>query len=84
MITDETYAQHEQEMQQLFQNAGWVAHQVPPNYERIDKITDRAIFENVVKQTTSFVFLSFNEAITGFAAAFFGSVSGDDSIDYKP
>jgi len=83
MINDENYAQHEQQMQELFYKAGWVVHDVP-NYERIDRITDRAIFENVVKETTSFVFISFSEAITGFCAVFFGSVAGDESIDYKP
>ncbi len=83
MINDENYSQHERQMQQLFHKAGWVVHETP-NYERIDRITERAILENILKQTTSFVFISFSEAITGFCGAFFGSISGDSSIDYKP
>ncbi len=82
MINDQTYQVEEAKINDLFQKAGWhVERQI--NYERIERIADRAMFENITKDTTTFVFMSFGTAIHGLVGATFGCVIGDKDINYK-
>jgi len=82
MITDQTYQAEEAKIGQLFAQAKWdVIEQV--NYERIERIADRAMIENIMKDGTTFIFLSFGQAIHGLVGATFGSITGFDNIDYK-
>ena len=82
MITDQTYQQEEAKIQQVFKRAGW-AVDLQPNHERIERIADRAMLENVMKDTTTFVFMSFGTAIHGLVGAAFGCVIGADEINYR-
>jgi hypothetical protein len=81
MITDETYFVEERKIREIFEEAGWT--ETPkPDLERIEAITERATLEAVLKDSTSFIFLSFTTVIASFLSAFFGAVhTGDD--DYK-
>ncbi|MDP0490084.1 MAG: hypothetical protein Q7Q71_03410 [Verrucomicrobiota bacterium JB023] len=68
----------------LFAEAGWnEIAQAPADERRVDEITRRAIAETVMKESTSFVFLGFTSALTGFFDALFGCVSSSNE-DYKP
>lgn len=68
----------------LFAEAGWKdIAQAPPNERRVEEITQRAISETIVKESSSFLFLGFTAALSGFFSALFGSVSSNDE-DYKP
>lgn len=82
MITDETYADEERQMRELFQQAGWDADP-PPSTARIEAITERALHEIIIKDASSFIFRSFTSVTSNFLSAYFGSVSSDDH-DYKP
>ena len=82
MITEQTFQQEEAKIRTLFQQAGWAVEQ-QPDYERIERIADRAMFENVMKDTTSFVFMSFGSAIHGLVGAAFGCVIVEDNINYR-
>ena len=81
MITDETYVEEERRIREIFVRAGWEEY-AEPDQERIDKILERATIENIMKDSTSFLFLSFTTVIANILSAFFGSVEGDDE-DYK-
>ena len=81
MITDETYFVEERKIREIFEEAGW-AEAPEPDMEHIEAITERATLEAVLKDSTSFIFLSFTTVIANFLSAFFGSVNTDDD-DYK-
>lgn len=69
---------------ELFEEAGWnEIATAPPNERRVQQITERAVAETIVKESTSFVFLGFSTALEGLFAALFGSVSSSND-DYKP
>jgi len=50
---------------------------------QVERIADRAMLENITKDTTTFIFLSFGSAIHGLVGASFGCVSGAEGVDYK-
>ncbi len=82
MITDQTYQIEEAKIGSLFQEAGWeTVEQV--NFERIDRIADKAMFQNIMKDTTTFAFMSFGTAIHGLVGAAFGCIIGDGQTDYR-
>lgn len=83
-MTEETFNPDDSVFNDLFAEAGWndVA-QAPPNERRVEEITQRAISETIVKESSSFVFLGFSSALSGIFAALFGSISGNDE-NYKP
>ena len=82
MINDQTYQVEEAKISELFRQAGW-AVELQSNPERIERIADRAMLENITKDTTTFIFLSFGSAIHGLVGASFGCVSGFPDVDYK-
>ena len=82
MITDETYFEEERKIRAIFKEAGW-EDRPEPNTERIEQIAERALHESIIKDSTSFIFLSFTSVIANFLSAFFGSVNTTDK-DYKP
>ena len=82
MINDQTYQIEEAKINDLFQKAGWHV-ELQVNNERIERIADRAMFENITKDTTTFVFMSFGTAIHGLVGASFGCVIGGAEINYK-
>ena len=82
MITDETYFEEERKLREIFAQAGW-EERVEPDEERIEAIVERATLENIMKDSASFIFLSFTAVIANFLSAFFGSVNTEDD-DYKP
>lgn len=51
MINDQTYQVEEAKINDLFKQAGWKV-ELQANYERIERIADRAMFENITKDTT--------------------------------
>ncbi|MEM9079523.1 MAG: hypothetical protein AAGC74_02390 [Verrucomicrobiota bacterium] len=68
----------------LFEEAGWKDETISrPDARRVEEITQRAISETIMKESTSFLFLGFSTALQGIFAAFFGSISKNDE-DYKP
>jgi len=82
MITDQTYQAEEAKINDLFKQAGWdVVKQV--NYERIERIADQAMLQNIMKDTTTFVFMSFGTALNGLVGATFGCIVGGENIDYR-
>lgn len=85
MITDETYFEEERQIREIFAQAGWEKEAgAEPDEERIEKIVERATVENIMKDSASFLFLSFTAVIANFLSAFFGSVRADEDSDYKP
>ena len=82
MINDQTYQVEEAKIQDLFKQAGWKVD-LQINHERIERIADRAMFENIAKDTTTFVFMSFGSVLNGLIGASFGCVIGDSKINYK-
>lgn len=82
MINDQTYQIEEAKIKDLFQKAGWSVD-LQVNNERIERIADRAMFENISKDTTTFVFMSFGTAISGLVSASFGCVIGGEEINYR-
>ena len=82
MITDLTYQAEEAKISDLFTQAGWsVVREV--NYERIERIADQAMLENIMKDTTTFAFMSFGTALHGLVGAAFGCIVGGENIDYR-
>lgn len=75
------YIQIEAEAAHIFKKAGWSK---PTNicHNRIEQIIDKAHFQNVIKDSTSFLFLGFGAALSSLSSAAFGSPSMSD-IDYK-
>jgi len=45
---------------------------LPPDSERIDRIVEKAMHEAVIKDTTSFVFLSFTTALAAIGTSLIG------------
>lgn len=82
MINDQTYQIEEAKIKDLFQKAGWSVD-LQVNNERIERIADRAMFENISKDTTTFIFMSFGTAISGLVGASFGCVIGGEEINYR-
>ena len=82
MINDQTYQVEEAKINDLFKQAGWDV-ELQANYERIERIADRAMFENITKDTTTFVFMSFGTAVHGLIGASFGCVIGGEKINYR-
>lgn len=83
-MTEETFNPDDSVFNDLFAEAGWndVA-KAPPNERRVEEITQRAISETIVKESSSFFFLGFGAALSGIFEAIFGCVSDNDE-DYKP
>ncbi len=82
MINDQTYQVEEAKIKDLFKQAGWEV-ELQTNHERIERIADRAMFENITKDTTTFVIMSFGIAIHGLVGASFGCVISGSEINYK-
>ena len=80
-FNEENYAKIELQTDSIFRQAGWKVDLVT-NYERIDVVVERALVENVIRDTSTFFFHGFGAAITGMTSAFFGSATNLD-IDYK-
>ena len=80
-VSNEIFAKIELQTEHIFRTAGWNAELVT-NYERIDKIVDRALLEHVMRDTSTFVFKGFGAALSGLSAAFFGSAIHSD-INYR-
>ena len=82
MITDQTYQAEEAKINDLFRQANWnIVTQV--NYERIERIADQAMLQNIMKDTTTFAFMSFGTALNGIVGAAFGCIIGPKNIDYR-
>ncbi len=82
MINDQTYQIEEAKINDLFVKAGWFV-ELQSSSERIERIADRAMFENIGKETTSFIFVSFGSAIHGLVGASFGSIIVRENTNYK-
>ena len=82
MINDQTYQVEEAKINELFKQAGWSV-ELQSNPERIERIADRAMLENIAKDTTTFIFLSFGSALHGLVGASFGCVIGGQDINYR-
>ena len=83
-MTEETLNLDESAFNDLFAEAGWnEVATAPPNERRVEEITQRAISETIVKESTSFVFLGFGAALTAIFGSFFGCIGKNDE-DYKP
>lgn len=82
MINDQTYQVEEAKIKDLFQQAGWHV-ELEVNSERIERIADRAMLENITKDTTTFIFMSFGTAINSIVGATFGCVVSGNDINYK-
>jgi len=80
-LTDEAFAKIEFQTQSIFEQAGWHVD-IVTDYERVDKIVEKAMIENVVRDTSTFLFLGFGAAIGGMSSAFFGSAINSDT-DYR-
>lgn len=83
-MTEETFNPDDSIFTDLFAEAGWnEVAEAPPNERRVEEITQRAISETIVKESSSFVFLGFSSALSAIFAAFFGCINDNDE-DYKP
>ena len=83
-MTEETFNPDDPLFANIFAEAGWEdLAKAPPNERRVEEITQRAISETIMKESTSFLFLGFTSALSGIFAALFGGVSKSDE-DYKP
>lgn len=82
-ITDETYMAEEREMRKMFKQVGWDDLSSDVNHDRIQRITERANFEGVSKESVSFIFKSFSTVLPSFLAAAFGSVDTADKNNYR-
>ena len=69
MINDQTYGTEESELQQIFAEAGWYEKPLP-NYERVDNAIERAIHEQISKESITFVFSGFGSVLSNFAHTF--------------
>jgi len=78
-ITDESYSREEREMKNIFQSVGWDEIRYEVNDGRIERIAQRAQFENVSKESVDFLFRSITTVMSGFLAASFGSIKSDQS-----
>jgi len=82
-ITDETYEKEEREMSAIFQQVGWDEVPFEVNNTRIERIVERAQFENVSKESVDFLFRSFSCVMGSFLAASFGSIKADSKGSYR-
>ncbi|GHC41344.1 hypothetical protein [Roseibacillus persicicus] len=83
-MTEETFNPDDSVFNDFFAEAGWdEVAKAPPNERRVEEITQRAISETIMKESSSFIFLGFSSAISAMIAAFFGSIKDNDE-DYKP
>lgn len=73
MINDEELYKNDAEMTELFLPMTQSDRLSTPNPQRIEKIIDKALYETVVKDTTSFVFNSFGQAIASLTGAVLGA-----------
>lgn len=80
-FSKDAYIKIEQQTSEIFQEVGWGV-EVVTNYERIDQVIERAYTETVIKDTSSFIFMGFAEAISGLSSVFFGSALNNDQ-DYR-
>ena len=80
-VTVEQFARIEFQTNAIFEQAGWIVEE-DTNYERIDIIVERALIENVIRDTSTFFFTGFGAALAGMSSAFFGSAKSMD-IDYR-
>ena len=83
-MTEDTFDPENSLFNDLFAEAGWndIA-EAPPNERRVEEITQRAISETIIKESSSFLFLGFSSALSALFATIFGGVKGVDE-DYKP
>lgn len=72
---------NEAEFQLLFEEAG-LADTPAPNPERVERVIERSLHEQAIKDTASFVFKGFPAALMGFVAVASNAV-GDESADYR-
>lgn len=77
-VNSEIFANIEIQTEHIFRSAGWNT-EIVTDYERIDKIVERALLEHVMRDTSTFVFKGFGAALTGLSAAFFGSAIHSES-----
>ena len=83
-MTEETFNPDDPLFAELFAEAGWEdISQAQPNERRVEEITQRAISETIMKESTSFLFVGFTSALSGIFSALFGGVGKSDE-DYKP
>ena len=83
-MSEETFNIDDAVFNDLFAEAGWnEVVDAPPNERRVEEITQRALSETVVKESTSFVFLGFGHALNAIFATLFGSIAKSED-DYKP
>jgi len=73
MISDEDLFKREAEIEKLFLPEQQSALETRPNPQRIEKIINKALYETVLKDTTSFVFNSFGSVIVSLTGAVFGA-----------
>lgn len=73
MINDEELYKNDAEVTELFLPVTQSNRLSAPNPQRIEKIIDKALYETVIKDTTSFVFNSFGQAIFSLAGAVLGA-----------
>ena len=82
-LTEETYIHEERAVSRIFQEVGWT-QALPVDEDRIDRIAERATFQNIAKESTSFIFKSFSRVITAFMAAAFGATGLRGKGEYRP
>lgn len=80
-LNQEAYAAIEFQTESVFKQAGWHVELVT-NYERIDSIVDQAMIQNVMRDTSTFLFLGFGSAMTGLTSAFMGC-GKMGNVDYR-
>jgi len=83
MISDEDLYKREAEMAELFLPTREVSEMTRPNPQRIEKIIDKALYESVIKDTTSFVFNSFGSAIVSLTGAVLGARNANQAIGVR-
>ena len=80
-LNNEQYIRMERESADLFREVGWGVELVT-NYERIEKIIERAHTETIIRDSSTFIFRGFAEALNGFTTTFMGSAINHNT-DYK-
>ena len=83
-MTEETFNPDDSIFTDLFAEAGWEeVAKAPANERRVEEITQRAIAETAVKESSSFLFLGFGAALSAIFCTLFGGAKKSDE-DYKP
>ena len=75
MISDENYDREEMEIRKIFEGTGPAREPEAQSEKRINRIVERAHFESVLKDTTSFVFTSFGSGLAELTGALFGAMT---------